>query len=74
MVMGEGESIMLSEQQLLELRCRLEKYITEREAMIAFNKYREMRGETLGYDDRSFFDLYDKIEELEKCIGEKDKP
>lgn len=64
----------LSEQHLLELKCRLEKYITQREAMIAENQYRLSLGQGIAYASDSFFTLQQQIEALENHIcwlGEK---
>lgn len=64
----------LSEQQVLELRCKLERFITQREGMIAENKFREHRNEAMAYGDSAFDKLGAEIQELEDHIcwlGEK---
>ena len=64
----------LSEQQLLELKCRLEKYITQRESMIAENKHREILGQNVIYVENDFEGVKNAIEQLENHIcwlGEK---
>lgn len=64
----------LSEQQVLELRCGLEKLITEREGMIAENGIRKHQGMSLAYGDVAFEKIRKQIEELENQIswlGEK---
>jgi len=64
----------LSEQQLLELRCRLEKLITEREGMIAENDCRKVQGLSLAYGDDALEKVRKQFEELENQIswlGEK---
>lgn len=64
----------LSEQHLLELRCELEKLITEREMMVAENKDREAQNNSMAYTDKEFYEVMLKIEELKNLIchlGEK---
>ena len=58
----------MSEQQILELRCRLEKFITEREGMLAENRMREYKGDSLAYVETDFGQIYQKIAELENHI------
>jgi len=64
----------LIEQQVLELRCELEKLITEREGMIAENYCRKHQGVSLAYGDDAFEKVRKQIEELGNRIswlGEK---
>jgi len=65
----------LSEQELLlELRCELEEYITEREAMIIANQIREGKQQAYAYDDSAFFQLIGKIQSVRERLvrfGEK---
>lgn len=59
----------IDEQNLLELRCKLEKLITKREGMIAENRLNPVL-----YIEKDFNIIYKQIEELENHIswlGEK---
>ena len=64
----------ISEQQVLELRCKLEKFITQREGMIAENKIRQHNNLALAYGDSAFDKIRAEIQGLENHIswlGEK---
>lgn len=52
----------------VQLTARIQKLITEREAMIASNKYREQIGSSQAYDDGAFFSHADQFEAIEKEI------
>ena len=41
----------------LNIRCQIEALISRREGMIAENKQRERRGESLAYGEKAFDDL-----------------
>ena len=56
--------MILSASQILEFRLEMESLICEREAMIAFNKEREHQGFQVGYDEKAFYDLGKKFQEI----------
>lgn len=63
---------MLNPQELLQIRCRFEALITEREAMIAGNKRREMKGERLTYDaEQSQVEQFYMLAEKMKKLGDQ---
>ena len=64
----------LSEQNLLEYRCALEELISERESMIAENKFREYLNQSQAYLAGSFNEIQMKIQRLRESLillGEK---
>ena len=54
--------------QELYYRAQIERLITEREGMIALNKEREHRGESLAYSEDSFQILANQFAEIEESI------
>ena len=54
----------LSEQVLLEFRCRLEELMTQREGMVAENSRRQFLGQGTAYDDESFQELGQQIAQV----------
>jgi len=66
--------MILSEQQILELRIELEELITEREGMIALNSERTTKGYSLGYGDHAFLDVQNRMKSIRETLihlGEK---
>ena len=53
--------MILSEQQVLELRIELEELITEREGMMTLNSSRINQGWSIAYDDVSFNDVKERM-------------
>jgi hypothetical protein len=51
----------MDDQSLFQLRCELEVYLTEREAMIASNKQHEMAGHPLIHGYKKFENIKYKI-------------
>ena len=66
--------MILSEQQILELRIELEELITEREGMIAKNLQRVHLEQSMVYEDDAFLIVQNRMKAIrEKLIhlGEK---
>ena len=55
---------MSDERYLLGIRLIMERIITDREAMIADNKQREHRGESMAYGEPAFCKLSAELDEL----------
>ncbi len=53
--------MILSEQQILELRIELEELITEREGMIATNFQRVHLEQSMAYDDHAFLIIQNRM-------------
>ena len=60
--MDEG-CLLVKRAELLEIEC-------EMNGMIALNKYREMRDETIAYDDKQFEDLANRCRTIQNIIWE----
>ena len=54
--------MILTEQHILEIKCRVEALITEREGMIAENKQREHLQQSMAFHEDSFMQVAQKIE------------
>ena len=54
----------MSEKQLLDIRLQMESLISLREGMVAENKIRESRGESMAYTDQSFCENADAMDSL----------
>jgi hypothetical protein len=52
----------------LIVRTKIEQIVTEREGMIALNKWREMRGESLAYNELAFQEVCQSFAEVEELI------
>ena len=52
------------ESRLLQFRAQLEGLVTDREAMVAANKEREQRDESLAYSESAFDQLSHRFEQL----------
>lgn len=55
---------MANTNKFLIARIELEMMVTEREMMVAENKQREILGQSMAYQDDSFFELSDRMNEL----------
>ncbi len=49
---------------LLDVRLQMEQVICAREAMIAENKQRERQGHSMAWDEESFVELTERLEQL----------
>jgi len=65
--------MILSDQQLLELKIKLEELITEREGMIWTNFQRVHLEQPMAYDDYAFLDIKNRMKTIREQLEEKQK-
>lgn len=61
--------INMNDPALVDYMAQISAINAEVEAMKALNKYREMRNETIAYDDDNFFDAAFSLRSISEAIG-----
>lgn len=62
---------MMNEASLLGIRLRMERLISEREAMKALNEWRASRGEAQAYNEGAFDNNAKAFMELGQCLSQE---